>query len=91
LDYDDTSTPPTIEIQVYHFSGLQAGLFSGLPSFSLNDAEGGGGCFIDSVSYGSPFRSLFPYEKSQGYMWLLALLSIISLAVCASIRRAQDK
>jgi len=88
LDYDDTSTPPTIEIQVYHFSGLQAGLFSGLPSFSLNDAEGGGGCFIDTVSYGSPLGSFLSYEKGNGYMWLLAFLSLITLVVCAW-RRAQ--
>jgi hypothetical protein len=83
LNYDETGTLPTIEIQVYHFSGLQAGLFSGLPLFSLNDAEAGGGCFIDTMSYGTPLSSLLSYEKGQRYMWLLAFLSLISLAICA--------
>jgi hypothetical protein len=79
LDYDETGTLPTIEIQVYHFSGLQAGLFSGLPSFSLSDAEagGGGGCFIDSVTGGAP---LLGFGEDLGYMWFLAFLSLISLA-----------
>jgi hypothetical protein len=81
LDYDETGTLPTIEIQVYHFSGLQAGLFAGLPLFSLNDAEGGGGCFIDTVSYGSPLGSLLSYEKGNGYIWLLAFLSLITLLI----------
>jgi hypothetical protein len=40
IDHNE-STPPTIEIKVYHFSGVQAGE----PSFRLT----GNGCFINSV------------------------------------------
>jgi hypothetical protein len=40
--------PSTIEIQVYHFSGVQAGSTSGGSStfFSSSDSGSGGGCFI---------------------------------------------
>jgi hypothetical protein len=88
LTYDDTTNPPVLEIQVYHFSGIQAGLFNGVPVLDLDDVEGGGGCFIDTVTGGAPLRSLLSYEKGKGYNWLLALLSLISLAVCVwRIRR----
>jgi hypothetical protein len=73
LNYDETGTLPTIEIQVYHFSGLQAGLFSGLPLFSLNDAEAsGGGCFIDTMTDGAS-----SFQKSMGYVSLLFVFALM--------------
>jgi hypothetical protein len=42
--------PSTIEIQVYHFSGAQAGSSSSSSSASRNGGGGGGGCFIGTVS-----------------------------------------
>jgi len=44
------SNPPTVEIQVYHFSGAQAANYWG-PSGN------GGGCFIATAAYGSPMES----------------------------------
>jgi hypothetical protein len=50
--------PSTIEIEVYHFSGVQAGSSTGdtnstNPSFtSVDSGSGGGGCFIATASDG---------------------------------------
>ena len=43
---------PTIEIQVYHFSGVQAGSPSGSVGRSTSEVAGGG-CFIATAAYGS--------------------------------------
>ena len=52
LDYDDTTSPPNLEIEVYHFSGVQAGYTTdGIGS------SGAGGCFIATAAYGSPMSS----------------------------------
>jgi len=45
-------SPSTLEIQVYHFTGIQ----TGTPSVSIGgstDAAAGGGCFIATAAYGS--------------------------------------
>jgi hypothetical protein len=88
LTYDDTSNPPVLEIQVYHFSGIQAGFVSGasVAVVGLDDAGGGGGCFIDTISDGAP---LLVSGKNLGYMWFLTLLSLIMLVLYAW-RRAQS-
>ena len=59
------SDPPTIEIRIYHFSGLQAGSFSG------GGGGGGGGCFIATASSGSVLRHLIFYA-----LFNLALISL---------------
>jgi hypothetical protein len=56
VNHNETD-PATIEIQVYHFSGAQAGLFSG----GGGGGGGGGGCFIASASHGSLIKHLFFY------------------------------
>jgi parallel beta-helix repeat protein len=43
----NNGSPSTIEIQVYHFTGVQAGSPSG--SGGSGTAGGGGGCFIDTA------------------------------------------
>ena len=48
----NNENPSTIEIQVYHFSGVQSGATTGgggRPSW-----EGDAGCFINTAAYGSP-------------------------------------
>ena len=61
VDHNETD-PATIEIQVYHFSGAQAGLFSGGGGGgSGGGGGGGGGCFIDAASHGSLIKHLFFY------------------------------
>ncbi|HUV60098.1 MAG TPA: fibronectin type III domain-containing protein, partial [Desulfatiglandales bacterium] len=45
-------SPSTIEIQVYHFTGVQAGSPSGSGGRSTDDVAGGG-CFIATAAYGS--------------------------------------
>ena len=45
----NNGNPSTIEIQVYHFSGTQAGFKGG-----AGGGGGGGGCFIATAAYGSP-------------------------------------
>ncbi|GAJ20959.1 unnamed protein product, partial [marine sediment metagenome] len=57
------STPPTIEIQLYHFSGILAGIFGfggGDGGGGNPGGGGGGGCFIATAAYGS---SLVPHVK----------------------------
>ena len=51
VDHNNGS-PSTIEIQVYHFTGVQGGSPSGSVGFST-DAAAGGGCFIATATYGS--------------------------------------
>jgi hypothetical protein len=46
VNHNETD-PATIEIQVYHFSGAQAGSFSGVGGGD----GGGGGCFISAASH----------------------------------------
>ncbi len=46
-----SGNPSTIEIKVYHFSGVQLGSISSL-SFSDSAAEPGGGCFIGAAAFG---------------------------------------
>ena len=48
----DNGSPSTIEIQVYHFTGIQAGFSSGSGGRSTDDVAGGG-CFIATAAYGS--------------------------------------
>jgi hypothetical protein len=48
VDHNHTA-PPTIEIQVYHFSGAWAA--------SRIMGGGGGGCFIATAAFGSPFET----------------------------------
>jgi len=58
----NSNEPSTIEIQVYHFSGVQAASTSPPPSPAPPDPEGGGagggggggGCFIATAAYESP-------------------------------------
>jgi hypothetical protein len=45
-------SPSTIEIQVFHFTGVQAGSPSGSGG-RTTDAVSGGGCFIATAAYGS--------------------------------------
>ncbi len=52
----DNTVPPTIEIQVYHFSGYQAGAAS-----SSSGGGGGGGCFITTSASSSVFWHLIFY------------------------------
>jgi hypothetical protein len=54
VDHNETN-PATIEIRVYHFSGAQAGLFSG------GGGGGGGGCFIAAASHDSLIKHLLFY------------------------------
>jgi len=46
------TTPSTIEIEVYHFSGTQVGKPS-QPSSPSPSGGGGGGCFIATAAYGT--------------------------------------
>jgi len=51
VDHDNGS-PSTVEIQVYHFTGVQAGSPSG-SDWRSTDVVAGGGCFIATAAYGS--------------------------------------
>jgi hypothetical protein len=72
LDYDDTGATTILEVQVYHFSGIQAGLFSGLPLISIEDREVTGGCFIDTMNSGAS-----SFQKSTGYVSLLFVFALL--------------
>ncbi len=74
VDHNNGS-PSTIEIQVYHFTGVQGGSPSGSVGVST-DAAAGGGCFIATAAYGShmdrhvkilsKFRDRYLLTKSIG-------------------------
>ena len=51
VDHNNGS-PSTIEIQVYHFSGAQAGLASSSPPSPGGGGGSGGGCFISTAASG---------------------------------------
>jgi hypothetical protein len=59
VDHNET-VPATIEIQVIHFSGAQAGLFSG-GGGDGGSGGGGGGCFIVTASNASLIKHLLFY------------------------------
>jgi subtilisin family serine protease len=56
VDHNDTD-PPAIELRIHHFSGFQAGSFSGVGG----GGGGGGGCFISSAAYGSLLKHVIFY------------------------------
>ena len=60
VDHNET-VPATIEIQVIHFSGAQAGLFSGGGGDGGSGGGGGGGCFIATASNASLIKHLLFY------------------------------
>jgi hypothetical protein len=49
----NNGNPSTIEIQVYHFSGVQAGTTSDGGSTSSSGSDSSGGCFVATVSSNS--------------------------------------
>jgi len=59
VNHNETD-PATIEIRVYHFSGAQAGLFSG-SSGGSGGGGGGGGCFISTSTHVSVIKHVFFY------------------------------
>jgi hypothetical protein len=79
LTYDDTGATPVLEVQVYHFSGIQAGyFFGGLPFIGIDDVEAStGGCFIDTINLGT---TALPFEKSTVIVYLLFSLALIFIA-----------
>jgi subtilisin family serine protease len=58
VNHNETD-PATIEIQVYHFSGAQAGTFSAVGGGG--GGGGGGGCFISTAACGSVLKHLLFY------------------------------
>jgi hypothetical protein len=76
LTYDDTGEPIILEVQVHHFSGIQAGLFDGgLPFIGIDDIETStGGCFIDTMTGGT---TLLAFRKSSGYLSLVIVLVLM--------------
>jgi hypothetical protein len=57
VNHNETD-PATIEIQVYHFSGAQAGALSGGGG---GGGAGGGGCFITAASHSPVIKHLLFY------------------------------
>ena len=87
LTYDDTGATPYLELQVYHFSGIQAGLFSGLPLVGIDDAEASSaGCFIDTVTGGAQLLSPVKKQRSLGIGIFLVLLCLAWSACCVRRR-----
>jgi hypothetical protein len=74
VNHNETD-PATIEIQVYHFSGAQAGSFSagGGGGGGGGGSGGGGGCFITAASYGPVIKHVLFY--------VLLNLALIGLSI----------
>jgi len=89
----DPTEPPTIEVQLNHFSGVQAGKPAELisPSAGAEDVEGaakgsgggGGGCFIAAAAGKLPKLKIDPLK--------LMLLLILGFAGYVGIRRKLKK
>lgn len=74
VNHKETS-PQTIEIQVWHFSGVQAGY--------VESDGGGGGCFIETAAFDS--------TPGQILGFTVALLSLIGcLILCFSVYRKRS-
>jgi hypothetical protein len=82
VNHNETD-PATIEIQVYHFSGAQAGTFSAGSSGGGGGGGGGGGiCFITAAAHGSLIKHLLFYALLS-----LALLSLGTYSIKKIIRK----
>jgi hypothetical protein len=92
------SSPPLIEIQVYHFSAAQAvGSVSAAGSADIvadssSGGGGGGGCFISSAGEESSLGllSLLSLLSSLGWVSLLGLLGLLSLLVRFNLLRSSS-
>jgi subtilisin family serine protease len=78
VDHNET-VPAAIEIQVYHFSGAQAGTFS--PAAG-GGGGGGGGCFISSTAYDPVIKHLIFY-----FVFNLILIGLSIYGVKKIIKR----
>ena len=58
---DDTTSPPTIGIQVYHFTGVQAGYTGTGDGDGDGDGGGGPGCFIATAAFGLDMDRANPF------------------------------
>ena len=74
VNHNETD-PATIEIRVYHFSGAQAGSFSG-------GGGGGGGCFITAASHGALIKHVLFY-----ILFNLALIGLGTYTIKKIIRK----
>ena len=77
VNHNETD-PTTIEIQVYHFSGAQAGAFSG----GGGGGGGGGGCFITAASQNPVIKHLLFYALLN-----LALIGLGTYSIKKIIRK----
>jgi hypothetical protein len=83
VNHNETD-PATIEIQVYHFSGAQAGTFSAAGGGSGGGGGGGGGgvCFITAAAHGSLIKHLLFYA-----LFNLALIGLGTYSIKKIIRK----
>ncbi len=76
------SSPPLVEVQVYHFSAAQAvnsAFTSGSTGIVAGSSSGGGGsCFISSAGEES-WGSLLGWVSSLSLLGLWSLLGLLSL------------
>jgi subtilisin family serine protease len=77
VNHNETNAP-TIEIQVYHFSGAQAGVFSG-GAGGGGGGGGGGGCFITAASQNPVIKHLLFYVLLNLALIGLGIFSIKKL------------
>jgi hypothetical protein len=77
VNHNETD-PATIEIQVYHFSGAQAGVFSG-GAGGGGGGGGGGGCFITAASHSPVIKHLLFYVLLNLALIGLGIFSIKKL------------
>jgi len=73
--------PSTIEIEVYHFSGVQAGTPSGS---SQSSGGGGGGCLIATAADGGNF-------SSRPLIFAFIGIGVVALAAVVGWRRMRSK
>jgi hypothetical protein len=79
VNHNETD-PATIEIQVYHFSGAQAGSFSA--GGGAGGGGGGGGCFITAASHGPVIKHVLFYVLLN-----LALIGLGTYSIKKIIRK----
>ena len=81
VNHNETD-PATIEIQVYHFSGAQAGTFSAGGGGGSGGGGGGGACFITAAAHGSLTEHLLLYALLS-----LALIGLGTYSIKKIIRK----
>ncbi|MGC9323950.1 MAG: S8 family serine peptidase [Desulfomonilia bacterium] len=85
MDRNDLN-PPAIEIQVHHFSGLQAAGDEGsVPTYQSGGGSGGGGCFISVATWRHPLIGRPSSCSKDGLDFLLNVAHPVDILISETL------